>query len=605
MKLRKVDLLAVNVRAGVLPSYSSDAAFESALGMTPTDSLRYWNSSTRIVREYANGAWRDSTGSGGTVVNNSINAVTTDTFGFWKRASGTPAILSIPPTNIVRVNKSGIEGIAIPGTPIRFTADEIWWYYAQIISVVVNPTTLDLTIEGAGASAVNSTYLEVGSPSQLIEKWVKIPGNLAIGDDQLDSVENIEYIWEYPDSYIIRFSAKVKIAASGTDLIVALSTGLVTNEIAQLNLGQVTTRKYSGSGVHAGYYKVFFGNKLFFKVLQIGSVVPGANLLFRFIAVQTPFTYQAFVPQIPSTPYGFVIGGGTGAGTTITTTGNVISYISLTTNTGSAADVGDDIISRAGASSMFNNDNTFNSGGSTTPFTVHTAVISYIATQSVAGNALNRGNKVVANTYLVGISGQFTGYSCGGWVTGSSASSVIETFDLSVTTGNASATGSLAAGLFGGSGGYKSDLGCYVGGKVATVFSYYQVFSTTTTSTSAETRANNPRVISIASCVSDITNNRLYVTGGEITISGAAQTFISSYDFDVASGIDRGNMTIARKAHIGLSGGGYGNLSSGATGTGAGTDLSSIDVFQFTTGSVTASNRGNDIAARKYVSGSK
>ena len=49
----------VDVRSKWHPEYATDGDFVTALGRAAQDNDRYWNTTSKKIREYANGAFRD------------------------------------------------------------------------------------------------------------------------------------------------------------------------------------------------------------------------------------------------------------------------------------------------------------------------------------------------------------------------------------------------------------------------------------------------------------------------------------------------------------------------------------------------------------------
>ena len=58
-QISKSKLFAIALRAGFIPSYANDAAYESAKGSSGTESERYWNTTNKIIREHDGTSWRD------------------------------------------------------------------------------------------------------------------------------------------------------------------------------------------------------------------------------------------------------------------------------------------------------------------------------------------------------------------------------------------------------------------------------------------------------------------------------------------------------------------------------------------------------------------
>lgn len=122
MKINKTQLLSDQVRADILPSSVSDAAFEAAIGI-PAEKYKYWNTTSKTTRVYKNGVWSDDNGG------------------------------SLTSAAIAQVMIASMSQLVNSSTPTKITGTSAFMQQGTLFS---NNGVDNLTIKYVGTSAINN-----------------------------------------------------------------------------------------------------------------------------------------------------------------------------------------------------------------------------------------------------------------------------------------------------------------------------------------------------------------------------------------------------------------------------------------------------------------
>ena len=519
----------------------------------------------------------------------------------WKETTN-PTIQS---SSVIRIDKyDGIETKAVAGAPIRYGPIP---KYGIIASVIDNGLTLDLTVEGPIVLVGDDSVVEVGSPDQIVVIDERIPGDMSVDTDIVNTNTGFEVIWKHPESEIVNVRSRVGEAATGADLLLQVANTTVGNEIltSPLNLAQATSWVSSGITVDQTKYAIDKNEKIFIKINQIGSTTPGADLQVLLYGVLQPFLRHTFIPIAPpfNQPYFFSLGGGNSS---LGIAYNSMEYGDLDTNTGSSSDRGDLTVARSESCAVHDSAHTFNcAGGGAGTGTGSSNIIEYINTPAIIGDAVDRGDMAIAKNHCEAGESATHGFIIGGHV-GSNVNSSIDTFDLSVLVGNSSSTASLIISV--GGTGHASMPGKIVVAGGLNGLSYQginnqiQYLDSTVLNSTSDDRGDLLTNNGGNAAMSDIFNNQVFVAGGANGVTKVST--IQSIDLSVmsANSVSRGNLSALRWLMGSSSGENYGSVIGGVDN--GGTALSLIDYIQNSTGTVSVGNRGNLTFARRSPAGS-
>jgi len=240
-------------------------------------------------------------------------------------------------------------------------------------------------------------------------------------------------------------------------------------------------------------------------------------------------------------------------------------------------------------------------------------VIDYFDRTSTSGNATDRGDLTVARRGMCGVHDGSNGF----WMGANSTNNVIDYVDITTTSGNATdvgdcnASGGLSAGVQGSTYGYKcgGTVGAGPnGGNYTNAIEYITLATTSQNGTDKGDLTNNHAGVT---GVSGDTYG--FVAGGAITMPmGKEDDFMSQntidyFDTNTTSGnsSDKGDLSVTKRSAGGVSGASYGFFCGGSTdqqSSWASGGSNVIDYIDITTQSGNATDRG-DLTASLQTSG--
>jgi len=222
-------------------------------------------------------------------------------------------------------------------------------------------------------------------------------------------------------------------------------------------------------------------------------------------------------------------------------------------------------------------------------------VIDYFDSSLISGNATDRGDLTLAREVAAAtVSGELYGFFTGG-NTGA-ASDVVDYVDITIITGNAADKGDLTVARYYAGGYQGTTYGYTCGGTTGAVSDVIDYINITTTSGNSTDRGN--LTVARQACAGVYGTTYGYTCGGT---TGAASDVIDYTDLVSTSGnaTDRGNLSVARYYFAGVSGEAYGFCAGGYTGVVS--DV--IDYMDITLTSGNATDRGNLTVARYLLGG--
>lgn len=526
----------------------------------------------------------------------------------WK-ATENPVFVS---TSVITLDRTGIDSLAVPGVPIRYSNDGATWKYGLIRGRVTNPSTMNLTIAGVAFnnSPSNINFVEVGTDKQVVKRQIHIAGALVNGDDQIDSVLNDEVLWYHSEAFLVFATCKVKTAGSGSNVLVNIAHGSAGNNISlsDIDLAQASTRVDTGVDIDDTNYKIDFEDKLFVNVDDAGSTTPAENLTITLVYVFNTEQVQTFVPlAAPTPPLAFQMGGNTSPSSWTVSSGFIdsLEYFSMSVSVGSGADRGDDTVQRGNSLAVFDSTRTFNVGGRQSTGAI-TSAMTFIDTPSISGNAVARGDLPTNLSGAVGVSGATHGFSMGGLISSSSTNN-INTILLPTATGDGADRGDLPVSTRFASGGYNNEKGLCCGGVLSFTQNNIQELNISTTVGNAVDGGDLVTTIAYPASISDVDNDEVYVCGGTTnssTVSGGQTDTIQTIDLTTfgANAVDRDDLSRITGSPSANSGDTIGYISGGGTSSPAAV-IGAIDKFTYTTGTIVVSNRGSMLVPKHTTRG--
>lgn len=496
-----------------------------------------------------------------------------------------------------------INGIAIPGAVCRYSEDATNWSYGIITAVTVNIASIDITLNGVALTTSNDAYFEIGTPSLLQDKAVFIGGALTVGDDKNKTVNKQEMYWNNVQAFIPKIFVQADTAPTGADIIAAVAVGSVGDDVATITIpAGSTARAETTDNISSTNYVVNYGDKIFFNINQVGSGVAGSDLLYTVLFITNNFSYNVFTPIFPpDLPYGWIQGGISQISGTVS---NVIELLSLAATTGNASDRGDLTIARQFSGSGFGDTYTNTAGGATdSAGSTQSNVIDVFDNASALGDASDRGDLFQARNSIAYVTGTVYSYMLGGSTTNAAGGSVttIDSFDITVNTGNASDTGDLLSAKRKMTGVYDTAAG-FAGGGESTAGTAQTVIERIVTLSQTESTLDSGDLIATGRNgmgASWIDGQQGYFAG---VTSGAATNVIQSIDTSltlVGTATDRADLSVSRFLGAGVSSETHGNFCGGQTAVGGtGNPVNVIDIIEFTAGVMAnATDRGDLVSS--------
>tara|TARA_R100001594_G_scaffold31466_1_gene58690 strand:+ start:15169 stop:16170 length:1002 start_codon:yes stop_codon:yes gene_type:complete len=262
----------------------------------------------------------------------------------------------------------------------------------------------------------------------------------------------------------------------------------------------------------------------------------------------------------------------------------------------------------SGGGSGTNVDEAFFGGGgtsSTSPTTGASNVIDYFDRTLTTGNATDSGDLTVARAAACGVHDSTNGFFLGAAHSNATTATTIDYIDITTTSGNATDVGDCVQQAGTGAGVQGSTYGYKCGGAQSSLKSEKNVIeyiTLATTSQSGTDRGDLSQAIAGCGGVSGSTYG--FIMGGSIDQPDGkdddyvSKNFIDYIDVSLTTGnaSDKGDLTVARRSHGCVSGASYGFACGGYAGqhTSWANDAKNIiDYIDITTTSGNATDRGD------------
>ena len=426
--LNDTNLFSVAVKAGFLPSYASDSAFVTGKGSSATESDRYWNTTSKVVREHDGSGWRNLGG------NPDIEHFTT-----------TDDILIADEQGKTCTNKGATGDIAI-NLPISAGVGSIFTF------ILMADQEFKIFVQ-EGEKIWHGGGTENYGPAIYADNISDAVSLIKIDSDGW-AFNSLTGNWTYDnhsDTYGMNGGGYT--GSAWNDTIdyhnVEIMIGNTTDK------GDISVSRYGMGGVRGSTYTFFGGG------LDSGSV--NSNVIDYVNRTTTSgdasdkgdlTVARRYVYGVFGSTYGFFAGGiGTG-------NSNVIDYIDVTTTSGSASDKGDLLATVYHVSGVSGNSLGIFGGANG-----ESNVLQYIDSTTTSGNAVDRGDLSSGRANAVGLSGSTYGYYCGGY--GPSATDIIDYVTYVTTSTNAVDRGDLTVARYAAGRADGSEYGFCVGGSVS------------------------------------------------------------------------------------------------------------------------------------------